>query len=217
MLLQKLLHMVMMRMRLVYSLYLMWFFFFFFEITTKEVEPGIFQSLDVKAQKALECPCIADLRSGPCGEQFSEAFLCFLKITSEEKVITMKFLILVWKPESTLVSRIIILILSIYPISNGIQACSVTWIDKRMKWEPILYCCSMRLAMAHTIFWRSLILSISRPSFWPALFGNILLMVLFIDRQERERENELWSVFYHFGTILTWYILLFWLPLIHEI
>ncbi|XP_044488311.1 mitochondrial intermembrane space import and assembly protein 40 homolog [Mangifera indica] len=43
------------------------------------------ESLDVKAQKALECPCIADLRSGPCGEQFSEAFLCFLKITSEEK------------------------------------------------------------------------------------------------------------------------------------
>ncbi|KAK2635148.1 hypothetical protein Ddye_029940 [Dipteronia dyeriana] len=43
------------------------------------------KSLDVKAQKALECPCIADLRSGPCGVQFSEAFLCFLKSTSEEK------------------------------------------------------------------------------------------------------------------------------------
>ncbi|KAH7571197.1 hypothetical protein ACOSP7_019841 [Xanthoceras sorbifolium] len=42
-------------------------------------------SLDAKAQKALECPCIADLRSGPCGVQFSEAFLCFLKSTSEEK------------------------------------------------------------------------------------------------------------------------------------
>ncbi|XP_031269879.1 mitochondrial intermembrane space import and assembly protein 40 homolog [Pistacia vera] len=43
------------------------------------------ESLDAKAQKALECPCIADLRKGPCGEQFSEAFLCFLKSTSEEK------------------------------------------------------------------------------------------------------------------------------------
>ncbi|KAK0575386.1 hypothetical protein LWI29_038266 [Acer saccharum] len=43
------------------------------------------ESLDAKAQKALECPCIADLRSGPCGVQFSEAFLCFLKSTSEEK------------------------------------------------------------------------------------------------------------------------------------
>ncbi|KAG5541906.1 hypothetical protein RHGRI_021661 [Rhododendron griersonianum] len=42
-------------------------------------------SLDEKAQKALECPCIADLRKGPCGTQFSGAFLCFLKSTAEEK------------------------------------------------------------------------------------------------------------------------------------
>ncbi|KAJ8759266.1 hypothetical protein K2173_006786 [Erythroxylum novogranatense] len=43
------------------------------------------ESLEVKAQKALECPCIADLRNGPCGAQFSDAFLCFLKSTAEEK------------------------------------------------------------------------------------------------------------------------------------
>ncbi|XP_030470316.1 mitochondrial intermembrane space import and assembly protein 40 homolog [Syzygium oleosum] len=43
------------------------------------------ESLDAKAQKALECPCIADLRNGPCGTQFSEAFVCFLKSTAEEK------------------------------------------------------------------------------------------------------------------------------------
>ncbi|XP_061342924.1 mitochondrial intermembrane space import and assembly protein 40 homolog [Gastrolobium bilobum] len=43
------------------------------------------ESLEEKAQQALECPCIADLRSGPCGSQFSEAFLCFLKSTAEEK------------------------------------------------------------------------------------------------------------------------------------
>ncbi|KAI5575703.1 hypothetical protein BDE02_10G228900 [Populus trichocarpa] len=43
------------------------------------------ESLEAKAQKALECPCIADLRNGPCGVQFSESFLCFLKSTSEEK------------------------------------------------------------------------------------------------------------------------------------
>lgn len=43
------------------------------------------ESLDAQAQKALECPCIADLRSGPCGTQFSEAFVCFLKSTAEEK------------------------------------------------------------------------------------------------------------------------------------
>jgi len=45
-----------------------------------------FQSVEAMAQKALECPCIADLRTGSCGSQFSEAFLCFLKSTSEEKV-----------------------------------------------------------------------------------------------------------------------------------
>ncbi|XP_047309650.1 mitochondrial intermembrane space import and assembly protein 40 homolog, partial [Impatiens glandulifera] len=44
-----------------------------------------FQSIDAKAQKALECPCIAHLRNGPCGNQFSAAFLCFLKSTAEEK------------------------------------------------------------------------------------------------------------------------------------
>ncbi|OIW21670.1 hypothetical protein TanjilG_07815 [Lupinus angustifolius] len=43
------------------------------------------ESIEEKAQKALECPCVADLRSGDCGSQFSEAFLCFLKSTAEEK------------------------------------------------------------------------------------------------------------------------------------
>ncbi|GAB2284975.1 Oxidoreductase [Dionaea muscipula] len=43
------------------------------------------ESLDAKAKKALECPCIADLRNGRCGSQFSESFLCFLKSTAEEK------------------------------------------------------------------------------------------------------------------------------------
>ncbi|KAF8021785.1 hypothetical protein BT93_G2041 [Corymbia citriodora subsp. variegata] len=43
------------------------------------------ESLDAKVQKALDCPCIADLRSGSCGNQFSEAFVCFLKSTAEEK------------------------------------------------------------------------------------------------------------------------------------
>ncbi|KAI4339318.1 hypothetical protein MLD38_024275 [Melastoma candidum] len=43
------------------------------------------ESIDAKAQKALDCPCIAHLRTGPCGTQFSEAFLCFMKSTTEEK------------------------------------------------------------------------------------------------------------------------------------
>ncbi|XP_022727185.1 mitochondrial intermembrane space import and assembly protein 40-like isoform X2 [Durio zibethinus] len=43
------------------------------------------QSLDAQAQKALECPCVAELRNGACGVHFTEAFLCFLKSTAEEK------------------------------------------------------------------------------------------------------------------------------------
>ncbi|KAF8087586.1 hypothetical protein N665_0578s0038 [Sinapis alba] len=43
------------------------------------------ESLEAKAQKALDCPCIADLRNGSCGSQFTEAFRCFLISTAEEK------------------------------------------------------------------------------------------------------------------------------------
>ncbi|KAJ0248711.1 Mitochondrial intermembrane space import and assembly protein 40 [Hirschfeldia incana] len=43
------------------------------------------ESLEAKAQKALDCPCIADLRNGSCGSQFTEAFRCFLVSTAEEK------------------------------------------------------------------------------------------------------------------------------------
>lgn len=43
------------------------------------------ESLNAKAQKALDCPCVAKLRKGPCGTQFTEAFFCFIKSTSEEK------------------------------------------------------------------------------------------------------------------------------------
>ncbi|KAH1204440.1 Mitochondrial intermembrane space import and assembly protein 40 [Glycine max] len=42
-------------------------------------------SVEEMTQKALECPCVADLRTGSSGSQFSEAFLCFVKSTSEEK------------------------------------------------------------------------------------------------------------------------------------
>eukprot|EP00249_Psilotum_nudum_P009064 c21685_g1_i1 orf=763-1182(-) len=43
------------------------------------------ENLELKAQRALECPCVADLRDGPCGKSFSEAFVCYIKSTSEEK------------------------------------------------------------------------------------------------------------------------------------
>ncbi|KAL7157996.1 hypothetical protein ABFS83_02G113300 [Erythranthe nasuta] len=49
------------------------------EDDTTELSP------EAKAQKALDCPCIAHLRSGPCGAQFSEAFVCFLKSSADEK------------------------------------------------------------------------------------------------------------------------------------
>ncbi|CAN6279315.1 unnamed protein product [Urochloa humidicola] len=43
------------------------------------------QSIDVDVQKALECPCLDDLKRGPCGSQFIDAFSCYLKSTKEEK------------------------------------------------------------------------------------------------------------------------------------
>uniref|UniRef100_K3YWH2 Mitochondrial intermembrane space import and assembly protein 40 homolog n=1 Tax=Setaria italica TaxID=4555 RepID=K3YWH2_SETIT len=42
-------------------------------------------SIDVTVQKALECPCLDDLKRGPCGSQFIDAFSCYLKSTKEEK------------------------------------------------------------------------------------------------------------------------------------
>ncbi|GJW16460.1 mitochondrial intermembrane space import and assembly protein 40 [Tanacetum coccineum] len=42
-------------------------------------------SLEEKAQKALECPCIQNNKKGPCSPKFANAFKCFLMITAEEK------------------------------------------------------------------------------------------------------------------------------------
>jgi mitochondrial intermembrane space import and assembly protein 40 len=43
-------------------------------------------SIDAKVQKSLDCPCVADLKNGPCGGgPFVDAFSCFLKSTKEEK------------------------------------------------------------------------------------------------------------------------------------
>ncbi|GLJ36460.1 hypothetical protein SUGI_0732230 [Cryptomeria japonica] len=43
------------------------------------------ESLEVIAQEALECPCLADLRDGPCGGTFSESFKCYIKSSAAEK------------------------------------------------------------------------------------------------------------------------------------
>lgn len=43
------------------------------------------QDIDAKIEQALACPCVADLKSGPCGSSFVSAFTCFLKSQSEDK------------------------------------------------------------------------------------------------------------------------------------
>ncbi|KAH7420803.1 hypothetical protein KP509_13G023500 [Ceratopteris richardii] len=51
-----------------------------------EGESSDLEDLELKAEQALSCPCVADLREGPCGKEFSEAFVCFIKSTAEHKV-----------------------------------------------------------------------------------------------------------------------------------
>lgn len=58
---------------------------------TSETACFILQSIDVKVQKALECPCLDDLKKGPCGSPFIVAFSCYLKSTEEEKVESSNF------------------------------------------------------------------------------------------------------------------------------
>lgn len=43
------------------------------------------QDLDGEVARALACPCVADLRDGPCGASFVQAFTCFLKVKGEDK------------------------------------------------------------------------------------------------------------------------------------
>ena len=36
-------------------------------------------------EEALSCPCVDDLKSGPCGKSFVAAFSCFIRSTADEK------------------------------------------------------------------------------------------------------------------------------------
>ena len=45
------------------------------------------QELNQKIEEALACPCLDDLKEGPCGKSFVAAFSCFLKSQASEKVI----------------------------------------------------------------------------------------------------------------------------------
>ena len=44
------------------------------------------QELNQKVEEALACPCLDDLKEGPCGQSFVAAFSCFLKSQASEKV-----------------------------------------------------------------------------------------------------------------------------------
>eukprot|EP00803_Ostreobium_quekettii_P004370 evm.model.scf_394.6 EVM.evm.TU.scf_394.6 scf_394:50852-51256(+) len=43
------------------------------------------EELDQKVAEALACDCVADLRDGPCGGPFVEAFTCFVKSSTPDK------------------------------------------------------------------------------------------------------------------------------------
>ena len=50
-----------------------------------DIMGSILQSTDEKVERALACPCISDLKEGPCGLPFVAAFTCFLKSQDNEK------------------------------------------------------------------------------------------------------------------------------------
>ncbi|KAL3160195.1 Oxidoreductase [Trebouxia sp. C0010 RCD-2024] len=43
------------------------------------------EDLDQKVEQALACPCLDELKEGPCGSSFIAAFSCFLKSRATEK------------------------------------------------------------------------------------------------------------------------------------
>jgi hypothetical protein len=43
------------------------------------------QALDRRIAEALDCPCVEDLKSGPCGELFVNTFTCYQKSRAEPK------------------------------------------------------------------------------------------------------------------------------------
>ena len=37
-------------------------------------------------QEALSCPCVDDIKSGPCGTSFVNAFSCYMKCQARQQV-----------------------------------------------------------------------------------------------------------------------------------
>lgn len=101
------------------------------------------QSLEAKAQKALDCPCIAHLRTGPCGTRFSDAFLCFLKSTSEEKVAYSSFSLFIFLNQYSLKPTLICIIEQSHPL---LKNCGLVTMTERKN-----NCCSYNLSEPHNI------------------------------------------------------------------
>ena len=43
------------------------------------------QALDARIAEALDCPCVEDLKAGPCGDLFVRTFTCYQKSRAEPK------------------------------------------------------------------------------------------------------------------------------------
>ncbi|EIE23355.1 hypothetical protein COCSUDRAFT_62894 [Coccomyxa subellipsoidea C-169] len=48
-------------------------------------QPEEDHKIDEQIAEALACPCVDDLRSGPCGKSFEAAFSCFLRHQAKHK------------------------------------------------------------------------------------------------------------------------------------
>lgn len=47
-------------------------------------EAGNEEDVESQIEKALSCPCVADVRAGPCGKSFDAAFTCFIRNQKNE-------------------------------------------------------------------------------------------------------------------------------------
>ena len=57
-------------------------------------QPEEDHKIDEQIAEALACPCVDDLRSGPCGKSFEAAFSCFLRHQAMHKVRRLLLLLL---------------------------------------------------------------------------------------------------------------------------
>mmetsp|Transcript_4620 Transcript_4620/g.16452 ORF Transcript_4620/g.16452 Transcript_4620/m.16452 type:complete len:101 (+) Transcript_4620:774-1076(+) len=51
----------------------------------RDDEEEVTQGMDEWVRNALECPCVKELKVGPCGGNFQQAFTCFAKSKEPDK------------------------------------------------------------------------------------------------------------------------------------